>query len=122
MEVVAMKQISVAADRLVAPHPAPSERLLESMRNGWIGRPLLARPLGDGLKALTGSHRLASALILGLEVPVLLIEDADLDADGWDAIDAANDDDDLLAALEQHGLIDAAALLKLEPNLGGSIA
>jgi hypothetical protein len=109
----------IEARQIIPRHKANYQRLLDTMPNGWQGRPILARPAGDGIQALTGSHRIATATYLGLSIPVLLLEDSDLDIDGWDAIDAAIDDDDLLIVLRDYGIIAAAELLAQEPNLGG---
>lgn len=77
-------------------------RLREAMvRDGWAGRAVLMADAGDHAIALTGSHRLAAAAGLAdLEIPVVWLPD-DLDADDWDALDSAHDDDDRLAALQK---------------------
>lgn len=53
------------------PHLIPE--ISSSMRkSGWLGRPLLVVRDGDRLQAITGSHRLASARLVGLNaVPAL---------------------------------------------------
>ena len=73
-------------------------RIRENMlRDGWTGRPVILLDSGEYHIALSGSHRLAAAMgIDGVIEAVMLPE---LSGDEWDVIDAANDDDDLLAAL-----------------------
>ena len=41
--------------------------------NGWQGRPILAIDMGDHKKALTGSHRIAVANELEIEIPCEII-------------------------------------------------
>lgn len=68
--------------------------------NGWIGRAVIMVDCGDHQAALTGSHRLTAASQIGLHADLIYLPD-DLDADAWDMIHDACDDDDLLAAFEQ---------------------
>lgn len=62
------------------PHGVEVTRKLKALMGsmstrGWIGRPLLAIRTADGLKALTGSHRLVAAQKSGMkEVPVYVID------------------------------------------------
>lgn len=46
-------------------------------KDGWLGRPLLVVEAGRGAyQALTGSHRLAAALAVGLPaIPVIILPD-----------------------------------------------
>ena len=48
--------------------------LVTSMANGWTGRDILAVDCGDYLQALTGSHRIAAANEVGIEIPVMVID------------------------------------------------
>jgi len=48
--------------------------LITSMANGWNGRKILAVDCGDHLQALTGSHRIAAANELDIEIPVMVID------------------------------------------------
>jgi ParB-like chromosome segregation protein Spo0J len=71
-------------------------RLTEDMeQRGYCGRPLLVVDYGDHYRAITGSHRLAAASSLGIDVPCLVIEynsttEDDLDyvlaTDDWDGV------------------------------------
>jgi ParB-like nuclease family protein len=56
--------------------PEISTKIERSMwRSGWLGRPLLVVPEGDGIyQALTGSHRLGAAKVVGLSsIPALVL-------------------------------------------------
>lgn len=46
-------------------------------RNGWLGRPLLVLAEDDGVyQALTGSHRLAAARVVGLSnIPAIILSE-----------------------------------------------
>lgn len=97
------------------------------LTNGWQGRPLLAIEYGDGLQALTGTHRLAAlveirrmrdrneltdeqdALAAGIRVPVLVVERQD-----DDELINARGNEDRLAACERRGLDDAAQIMRAE--------
>jgi hypothetical protein len=49
-------------------------RLTEIMKaKGWYGRPLLVWDTGNGVFALTGSHRIAAAKSAGVLVPVMYV-------------------------------------------------
>lgn len=79
---VASETIRAAA--VVPPHgvvdDAKLHRLIESMeRDGWTGRPIVAQAVGDGYAAWTGSHRLAAANKLDIEVPVVLVPEEAID-------------------------------------------
>ncbi len=43
--------------------------------HGWIGRPIPVYDSGNGLFALTGSHRLAAAKRTGVDVPIVYVDD-----------------------------------------------
>lgn len=50
------------------------EALVASMwRDGWQGRPLLVAETADGLRGLTGSHRLAAAKCTGTHIPCYVV-------------------------------------------------
>lgn len=54
------------------------EQLVESMwRDGWKGRPLLVAETAEGLRGLTGSHRLAAAKCTGTHVPCYVVRMTD---------------------------------------------
>lgn len=85
--------------------------------DGWQGRPILVIETADGLRGLTGSHRVEAAQQIGMEIPVLMIsadeaEAADLDADYL----CATDDDDRKYRLRRSGLTEAADLMDAENN------
>lgn len=89
--------------RLVLLRNAPQSvdkiiKLRESlMMNGWVGRPVILLDNGDFHIAFTGSHRLAAAH--GLDDLIETVElSADLTEEEYAIIDAAHDDDALLAA------------------------
>jgi hypothetical protein len=109
-----MKRLTIDARNITPPNEADSDRLLDAMRNGWEGRPLIVRADGDGYKALTGAHRLAAAAAHGMNVPVLLVEDDDLDFDAWNELEEEIDGDDILAYLTEQGLSEVAEILEQE--------
>lgn len=78
---------------------AKLDELAASMRaDGWVGRPVLA--WGDPsalVQAVTGSHRIAAAMLAEIEVPALVME-FDSEAD-FAEFERASDDDDRLAIL-----------------------
>lgn len=115
-----MRHLMVDPNLVSPPNEAQGEkleRLIDAMRDGWSGRPLLVKSDGDGYEALTGAHRLAAAVTLGMRVPVLLIEDEDLDFGAWNKLNEESDAEDVLALLCQHGLTQAAEILEQEPLL-----
>jgi hypothetical protein len=112
-----MRHVTLNAADIIPPNDADADKLLNAMRNGWIGRPLLVRSDGDEYQALTGAHRLATAVVLGIDVPALLIEDDDLDLDAWTELDEESDAEDFLAFLCQQGLTEAAEILGHESYL-----
>lgn len=84
------------ADRIVARHEVRDQdklaELVASMASkGWEGRPLLV----SNYRALTGSHRLAAAEQLGIEVPVVEVPG------DWDWT-TAYDDESLLADWQEY--------------------
>lgn len=75
-------------------------RIRESlMRDGWHGRAVILADCGDHYRALSGVHRLVAAQGLDDVIQAVYLP-ADLAAEQWDEIESANDDIDLLRALE----------------------
>lgn len=86
--------------------------LAESMATaGWLGRPVLVYDDGNGLHALTGTHRIAAARLADIEVPVYVLDVVHQHEDGETCdecpicrlIDARDDDDRCRAADEIGG-------------------
>lgn len=81
------------------------EQLVQSMEtDGWSGRPLLVLTYGDNqYYAMTGSHRLAAAQEVGVEVPCYIIEDTENTDLLVDMFDASRDEErlDALEALAE---------------------
>lgn len=77
-----------------------TEISMSMRRDGWLGRPVILADAGDHVIALTGSHRLVAAAATQITICALWLPE-DLTDDDWNLIDSANDDDDLLAALEE---------------------
>jgi hypothetical protein len=113
----------VDASTIEPPHEARDrkklEYLVERMKvSGWQGRPILTVNLGNGLEALSGSHRIRAAKLAGISVPTISI-DPDIadyedenektirDAMWWDADEQAD-------FLEKAGKFDAANLMRAE--------
>ena len=46
------------------------------IKNGWVGRPVVAIDRGDYLQAITGSHRIAVADEIGLDIPCEIISES----------------------------------------------
>lgn len=89
------------ADKLAA--------LISAMETGgWQGRPLLVQDAGNELWAVTGSHRLAAARKLEMEIPVVITE--------TDFSDCDDDDARLERAYEAN---DQAAIALLEIEIYG---
>lgn len=95
---------STDAHRIEAPHGATDEakldQLTESMRrDGWIGAPVVVvyRDDADPL-AVTGSHRIAAAREVGIDVPTVRL--ADLLAKHNTSLSLA----DLISCFEAAGL------------------
>ena len=88
--------------------------LVEDMRElGWRGRPLLAVEDKEGIHLLTGSHRFAAAIEVGLEsVPVYLMQ-AD-EGPEWERLVLAVDNWEILNVLQSIGDEDAISLMKIE--------
>lgn len=94
------------------------DSLVASMKkNGWQGRPILAYDIGDGLEALTGSHRIAAAKKAGIEdIPVLKISDdiANYIDDYGRSIKDISDEDDVVEFLKGFGDKNASQLMRFE--------
>jgi len=108
--------------RITPPHEVRDTEKLESLvasmkKNGWQGRPILAFDVGNGLEALTGTHRLAAAKQAGIkDVPVLKISD-DIGnyADEYGrSIRDISDEEDVLEYLKNFGDKDAFKLMRME--------
>jgi hypothetical protein len=108
--------------RITPPHEVRDTEKLDSLvasmkKNGWQGRPILAFDVGNGLEALTGTHRLAAAKQAGIEnVPVLKISD-DIGnyADEYGrSIKDISDEEDVLEYLKNFGDKDAFELMRAE--------
>lgn len=117
-----MNRFTLNAAHINPPNDAVNDdkidRLLVAMRrNGWTGRELLVRPDGEGYRALTGAHRLAAAASLGIDVPVLLLEDDDLNLDAWSELDDDSDAEDIVIFLVEQRLAEAAEILEQESHL-----
>lgn len=86
-------------------------------KNGWQGRPILAYDIGNGLEALTGSHRIAAAKKAGIEdIPVLKVSDeiANYTDDYGRSIRDVSDEDDIVEFLNGFGDKDAFNLMRIE--------
>jgi ParB/Sulfiredoxin domain len=81
MEIVSPQDVVCLSPSSIIPVHEPrdselSTKIERSMwRSGWLGRPLLVLPEGDGIyQALTGSHRLAAARVVGLStIPAIVL-------------------------------------------------
>lgn len=104
------------------PNQLHLNKVLVSLRDGWNGRPLLVvvSPYGK-VYALTGSHRIAAARRLGINVPVLIFDWRKYE--GWHWVDReltyktnllVGDDDDILRAITESGPIFAKKLMQQE--------
>ena len=69
--------------------------LTEMENNGWVGRPILAYQNDGEYFALTGSHRIAAAKKLGIEIPVMLVDD--------DVVNFENDSGEFLQEIAGSG-------------------
>lgn len=90
-------------------------RLVESMwAEGWQGRPLLVAETEEGLRAITGSHRLAAAQHTGTYVPCYVVRVA---SDQLERL-AAGFQLERLAILREIGDAEAIALFEREIEEG----
>jgi len=91
-------------------------------KNGWTGRPLLAYEDGNGIHAITGSHRLTAAKNTNTPVPYILVDDATLvheNEHGQSISDFIGNDDFYLGEfLKNAGDKRAAYLMSLENKDG----
>lgn len=116
-----MRSLTLHASLIDPPNPACAEKVerlkVRMQEEGWDGRRLLVRSDGARNQALTGANRLAAAEELDLEVPVLLIEDSDIDCEALAKLDQDSDAEDLLNALCAQGLTEVAEILEQESYL-----
>jgi hypothetical protein len=95
------------------------EKLIQDMeQNGWVGRPILVFDVGRGNEALTGSHRIAAAKQVGIEVPIYKIDESIgdyADKNGNTIFDAAYfEPEDIVKFLKEFGDKDAVKLMQQE--------
>ena len=114
-----MRQTTIVATKIVELHEVRDADKYDSLvsamaSDGWIGRSILAMDMGDYIQAITGSHRIAAAREAAISVPVLIIEDADINETFAAEWGFAADDDDRLRVLNDFGLTDAASLMAAE--------
>jgi hypothetical protein len=89
--------------------------IAESMEHdGWQGRPLLIVDTGDRYQGLTGSHRVAAAQRLDMDVPAVIIELDDWTEEVAEDFEFVRGDYDREAVLREHGLVEAANLMAQE--------
>jgi hypothetical protein len=99
------------------PHGINDDEKFEALKasmaeGGWVGRPLLVLPQGDGYRALTGSHRWQAAYDNDMDIPCVVI-----DEDAWYAVtDEVLFDREGLWVLDEIGDETAAALAIQEDN------
>jgi hypothetical protein len=96
-------------------HMALYEELVCALyRHGWDGRPILAADYGGEICALTGSHRIAAARHVDMDIPVYLVsmtkEQVERCIEGFQ--------DDRKAVIAETGDADAIALFDLELKEG----
>ena len=119
MESREMTYKSVRANPVTPMHEVRDEAKLQSIiasmeSTGWTGRPVLVFDDAEGqYKAITGSHRIAAAKAVGIEIPVAIISDDDC-AIVIDELDYASDDYDREKVLRDAGLIEAADIMAAE--------
>jgi len=111
-------------ERLHAPRDQQKLNKLtaDMKKNGWTGRPLLAYEDGNGIHAITGSHRLTAAKNTNTPVPYILVDDATLvheNEHGQSISDFIGNDDFYLGEfLKNAGDKRAAYLMSLENKDG----
>lgn len=99
--------MAIDANNIAAPHDVTDESktntIAESLeRDGWLGRSVLVIDMGGTYRALTGSHRIAAAARVGVDVPCLVINADDL-------------------AVEQNGVTLSQRIDRAEPDDYASI-
>ena len=97
---------------------AKFQALKEDMEErGWVGRPLVTYPWGDGLRALNGSHRYAAACAADLyEIPVEIIPEDALTLEQIERLDREHDTDGFARVLEEfveEGAAGLGAVIKI---------
>lgn len=75
---VTIENKDLDAANVYPPHEVTSDdhyaELVESMESdGWVGRPILVLNVHGAMRALTGSHRIAAAAAVGIDVPCMVI-------------------------------------------------
>ena len=89
-------------------------------QEGWNDRPILAFKIDNAKFALTGSHRIAAAKELGIDIPVFYVQDDVTQNFLNDAGESIYDlylkgrDDEILDFLKKAKDLDAARLMKKE--------
>lgn len=111
---------NIAPEEIIAPHEvrdsAKVAHISESMdTNGWTGRPLLVLDNGNGKYALTGTHRLAAAVLSLYDVPVVYVDEELLETSGYTLSDLY-DDEISLAIFQEIGDEKSAELMLAEIN------
>lgn len=114
-------------DHINPPHQvkdhAKLQMLIDNMdENGWIGRPILAyQDASGGIYALTGSHRIAAARELEIEIPVMYVDasvgDFENDAGEFLMDVIATGDDRVATFLRDAGDDNSADLMDAETML-----
>lgn len=121
----------VSAEYISPPHEPRNNALLDELKHsmsqrGWYGRPLLVLKRKDGTyQAITGSHRLAAASSLGLDVPVYVLEPPEFGWDRkgdreqliWESLELAVDNADAMSSLMKIGDGSAIQLMREEEAL-----
>ena len=85
----------------------------EFEENDWQGRPILVVDLGNEYQALTGSHRLAAAMKVRMDVPIHILESSS-DTVIQEILDARDDDERLRILRENSEQVDAESIRLLE--------
>jgi hypothetical protein len=102
-----------------------SDLTTDMQERGWAGRPILVYDDGNGIHAVTGSHRIAAAKQAWVDVPVLNMSEEALnftDSRGntlGDVLDRP--DEDLESFLRELGDNEAADLIKAESESNFSL-
>lgn len=101
------RQVKLPAKDLKPLHEVTDRQKLRALtksmkERGWVGDPVV---VDDNLRGLSGSHRIAAAKQLGLEVPALVVGPSS-------ALKGVTDDDSVLKRLAQHNLPTAVRLME----------
>jgi len=114
-----MRQITlIDADRIVKYNRTDAQRvtrLLPLMVDGWdVSRPCVVIDRAASLFAVNASHRLDIALRLGIDVPCLVVDEAELGEYNWDSLCDASD---ILEIMSMAGLDTDIAYLALSAHI-----